>query len=142
MSNIEKALELARKYHSGQVDKAGKPYINHILRVAENCKTEKQKIVALLHDIIEDTEITKEDLYYFGFNQEVVEAVGILTKRSDILYDDYIRRIRNNELARQVKICDLKDNSDLSRLKRVTEQDIKRASKYRKALAFLVGKDS
>ena len=137
MSNYELALKIATEAHKGQVDKAGVPYINHPLIVASLVETEEEKIVALLHDTIEDTNITEQDLLNYGFSNKIVEAVKLLTHNKDVPYMDYVAKIKDNELARKVKIADLTHNSDLSRLKEITEKDKKRYEKYQKALLYL-----
>lgn len=137
MSKYELALKIATDAHKGQVDKAGVEYINHPLKVASLVYNEKEKIVALLHDTIEDTYITEQHLIDYGFSNEIIEAVKVLTHSKDVPYMDYIQKIKGNKLARKVKIADLTHNSDLSRLKEVTEKDIKRYEKYKKALIYL-----
>ncbi|MFG5918610.1 HD domain-containing protein [Sneathia vaginalis] len=137
MSNYELALKIATEAHKGQVDKAGVPYINHPLTVASLVDTEEEKIVALLHDTIEDTSITEQDLIDYGFPNEIVEAVKLLTHNKNVPYMDYVAKIKDNELARKVKIADLTHNSDLSRLKEITDKDKKRYEKYQKALLYL-----
>lgn len=137
MSNYELALKIATEAHKGQVDKAGVPYINHPLTVASLVDTEEEKIVALLHDTIEDTSITEQDLIDYGFPNEIVKAVKLLTHNKNVPYMDYVAKIKDNELARKVKIADLTHNSDLSRLKEITDKDKKRYKKYQKALLYL-----
>lgn len=137
MNKYELALKIATEAHKGQVDKAGIPYINHPLTVASLVDTEEEKIVALLHDTIEDTNITEQDLIDYGFPNEIVEAVKLLTHNKNVPYMDYVAKIKDNELARKVKIADLTHNSDLSRLKEITEKDKKRYEKYQKALLYL-----
>lgn len=137
MNKYELALKIATEAHKGQVDKAGVPYINHPLTVASLVDTEEEKIVALLHDTIEDTNITEQDLLNYGFSNKIVEAVKLLTHNKNVPYMDYIAKIKDNELARKVKIADLTHNSDLSRLKEITEKDKKRYEKYQKALLYL-----
>ncbi|WP_311678869.1 HD domain-containing protein [Sneathia vaginalis] len=137
MSNYELALKIATEAHKGQVDKAGVPYINHPLTVASLVETEEEKIVALLHDTIEDTNITEQDLLNYGFSNKIVEAVKLLTHNKDVPYMDYVAKIKDNELARKVKIADLTHNSDLSRLKEITDKDKKRYNKYQNALLYL-----
>lgn len=144
MNQLRKALELAYEKHSGQLDKAGKPYILHPLMVALNydyLEGENEKVVAILHDIIEDTDVTEQQLLDMGFNSEVVRSVSLLTKPNDMDYFDYIRRIKhsNSSIAHCVKVADLTENSDLSRLDNITEKDIKRKEKYQKALDILYG---
>lgn len=132
---LKKAIYLAEKAHQGQVDKGGQPYILHPKRVMERCKTEKEKIVAMLHDVIEDTEITAEDLRNEGFSAEVLEAVVCLTKKYGEDYMDYIERVCENKLAAKVKLADLTDNMDISRIPNPTEKDFIRLEKYKRAKA-------
>lgn len=113
---INKALKIATKAHDGQTDKGGQPYIFHPIRVALNCETEEEKIVALLHDVVEDTSVTLEDLKAEGFDDDIIKAVKCLTKRKGDDYEDYIVRVGRNLIARHVKIKDLEDNLDVSRL--------------------------
>lgn len=137
MNKYELALKIATEAHKGQVDKAGVPYINHPLTVASLVDTEEEKVVALLHDTIEDTNITEQDLLNYGFSNKIVEAVKLLTHNKNVPYMVYVAKIKDNELARKVKIADLTHNSDLSRLKEITEKDKKRYEKYQKALLYL-----
>ena len=133
----QQALAIAEDAHKGQVDKAGVDYIQHPLFVASLVEGELAKTVALLHDVVEDSDWTLEDLRKEGLPEEVVQAVGILTKKRNENYEEYILRVKQNPLARQVKLADLQHNSDLSRLANVTDRDRKRAEKYRQAIAFL-----
>ena len=133
----EKAYKIAKKAHLGQVDKAGEAYIKHPEKVASFVKTDEEKAVAYLHDVIEDTELTLEDLNEYGFSKEVIEAVDIITKKRGEDYQSYLNSVKNNKLARAVKLADLRHNSDLTRLTKVTEKDIKRKEKYQKAIDFL-----
>ena len=133
----QQALVIAKDAHKGQVDKAGVDYIQPPLFVASLVEGELAKTVALLHDVVEDSDWTLEDLRRKGLPEEVVQAVGILTKKRNEKYEEYILRVKQNPLARQVKLADLQHNSDLSRLTTVTEIDRKRAEKYRQAIAFL-----
>lgn len=133
----QQALAIAEDAHKGQVDKAGVDYIQHPLFVASLVEGELAKTVALLHDVVEDSDWTLEDLRKEGLLEEVVQAVGILTKKRNENYEEYILRVKQNPLARQVKLADLKHNSDLSRLANVTDRDRKRVAKYQKAIAFL-----
>lgn len=137
MSLYSKALEIAKEAHSDQYDKAGVDYIQHPLYVASLVSSEKEKAVALLHDVIEDSSVTKEDLLLSGIDMEVVEAVSILTKNSNDSYQSYLERVKGNELARTVKLADLTHNSDLSRLKEITRIDKARLNKYAKAIEYL-----
>lgn len=135
MLNI--ALKVASEYHTGQVDKAGRDYINHPIAVANLVDTENEKIVALLHDIIEDTDMTIEKLKCYGFSTDIILAIKTLTKDNECDYFKYLQNVKKNKLARIVKLADLKHNSDLTRLKTVTDEDLKRAEKYRKAIEYL-----
>ncbi|HVF84581.1 MAG TPA: HD domain-containing protein [Abditibacteriaceae bacterium] len=138
-ATLEDAIALARRAHLGQTDKAGKDYIEHPLRVMENCRSDNAKIAAILHDVVEDSDCSLDDLRQMNFAPEVVEAVALLTKTDGIEYSNYIAQIKNNALAREVKIADLRDNMDLSRIAQPTEKDFKRLEKYRGALAILEG---
>ncbi len=134
---LDRAIELAKQHHEGQTDKAGKPYIEHPLRVMNQVESEEEKIVAVLHDIVEDTNISLNDLRNEGFSEEVVSAVECLTKQDGENYDSYIERISFNPLAVKIKLADLEDNRDLTRLPEVTDKDLKRIEKYDKALKKL-----
>lgn len=135
---LERAKELATIVHEGQVDKAGHPYIAHPLRVADMCMTEEQKIVALLHDTIEDTALTPEHLTQLGFTKEVIEAVLSVTKREDEDYCSFVSRAKLNPIGRVVKLNDIKDNLDLTRLKSINETDLTRINKYIQAYHYLM----
>ena len=134
---LDRAIELAKQHHEGQTDKAGKPYIEHPLRVMNQVESEEEKIVAVLHDIVEDTDISLNDLRNEGFSEEVVSAVECLTKQDGENYDSYIERISFNPLAVKIKLADLEDNRDLTRLPQVTDKDLERLEKYDKALEKL-----
>ena len=134
---LDRAIELAKQHHEGQTDKAGKPYIEHPLRVMNQVESEEEKIVAVLHDIVEDTDISLDDLRNEGFSEEVVSAVECLTKQDGENYDSYIERISFNPLAVKIKLADLEDNRDLTRLPQVTDKDLERLEKYDKALEKL-----
>lgn len=139
MSNLQRAIEIATKAHAGQVDKAGKDYIEHPLRVMAMGITESEKIVGILHDVLEDTPITIEFLAKEGFSQEILDALLCVTKISNNEdYDHFITRVLTNPLAIKVKINDLIDNMDLTRLNKVTDKDLKRLQKYQRAYHRLV----
>ena len=121
---------LAAKGHMGQVDKGGHPYILHPTRVMLSCKTVEEKTVAMLHDLLEDTAYTEDDLWEEGFSAEVIEAVVCLTKTEGEEYADYVERVCQNKLAARVKLADLKDNMDLNRLPGLTPKDFQRLEKY------------
>lgn len=139
-NSFELALEIAIKAHKGQKDKAGKPYILHVLRVTMTVDTIEEKIVALLHDVIEDSDMTSVELEKHGFPEEIVTAVNILSKSNNISYENYISLIKENSLARTVKIADLKDNMNINRLDIISENDKLRTKKYSKALEILISK--
>ena len=134
---IDKAMFLASKYHLYQIDKMGKPYILHPMAVAEKQTIEAAKCVALLHDILEDTDIDVS-LLEQNFSKEVVTAVKLMTHADGVDYLDYVRALKDNQLARAVKLADLEHNSDLSRLKTVTDKDLQRLEKYKKAREILI----
>ena len=131
------AVKVATEAHKGQVDKGGKPYIGHPTAVAASVNEPDQKIVAYLHDVIEDTPITAEDLLNMGFSSKIVDSIKLLTKDKNVPYEEYLKKIRSDSCARAVKIADLKHNMDLNRIPNPTEKDYARLEKYKKALAFL-----
>lgn len=133
----QKALELAKRAHHGQTDKAGQAYINHPIAVAGVLTNAKEKTVALLHDVLEDSPYTAADLLQIGFPTDVVVAVQAITKRSGEKYEDYLARVKKNPLACVVKMADIRHNMDLSRLPTVTANDLERTEKYAKALIAL-----
>ena len=133
MGTLERAIELAVQNHKGQKDKAGKPYILHPLRLMMSVDTDEEKIVAVMHDIVEDTEISLDDLRKKGFSDEILSAIECVTKKDEENYDSFIERIAQNPLAIKVKLADLEDNMDLTRLSKVTEKDLERVEKYKLA---------
>ena len=137
MATLERAIALAAEAHAGQVDKAGAPYILHPLRLLLAVDTPEERIVAVLHDVVEDTPWTLEALRAEGFTQEVVDAVEALTKRAGESYEAFIDRVAANPLARRVKRADLTDNLDLRRLPVLTDADLARIARYQAALARL-----
>lgn len=140
MGTLERAIEIATEAHKGQFDKAGNDYIGHPLRVMQMGKTENEKIVGVLHDVIEDTDWTFEALAAEGFSEEVIAALRCVTKTSENEnYDDFIERVKKNPLAVAVKINDLTDNMDIRRLPYLSDKDVKRLKKYLKAYKRLVG---
>ena len=136
-SQSEKAYEIAKKAHLGQIDKVGEDYIKHPEKVASFVNSDEEKAVAYLHDVIEDTELTLEDLREYGFSEEVLKAVDVITKKKGQDYQTYLNSVKENKLARVVKLADLRHNSDLTRLINITEKDIERKEKYQKAIDFL-----
>ena len=140
MSTLQRAIEIATEAHRGQLDKAGRDYIGHPLRVMEMGKTENEKIVGVLHDVIEDSDWTFEKLAEEGFSDEVIAALKCVTKTSENEnYDDFIDRVKKNPLAAAVKINDLTDNMDIRRLPYLSDKDVKRLKKYLKAYKRLTG---
>ena len=132
-----KAIKLAYEAHQGQYDKSGLPYIFHPFHLAEQMDTEETVTAALLHDVMEDTDITLEELQKMGFPDSVTDALSLLTHDPSMPYLEYVKRLKNNPIARSVKLADLIHNSDLSRLSVVTEEDLERVEKYRQALNLL-----
>lgn len=132
-----KAMNIAYKAHHGQLDHCGVPYIFHPLRLAEQMTTEHACCAALLHDTVEDTDLTLDDLRAAGMPPAVVFAVQLLTHDPSVDYFDYVRNIKPNAIAKAVKLADLAHNSDLSRLDRVAFEDIERNRKYAEAKAIL-----
>jgi (p)ppGpp synthase/HD superfamily hydrolase len=139
MATLTKAIHLAATHHEGQMDKGGNPYLFHPLRLMMNAFTEEEQIVAVLHDTIEETSLTLEDLQTEGFSEKVVAAVDSLSRRKKESYEDFILRIKESPLARRIKVLDLQDNMNLTRTKKPTDKDRKRLEKYSSALDTLLG---
>jgi hypothetical protein len=143
MAPIEKALQIAARAHEGQTDKEGQPYILHPLRVMNAVESEAEKVVAILHDVIEDTSVTAEDLRSEGFDEVVLTALDCVTHRQDEPYADYVVRCKGDQIGRRVKLADLEDNARLSRAllrpDRI-EPDVARLRKYLLAYKFLTDK--
>ena len=133
----KKALKLCFEAHKEQTDKSGMPYVFHPFHLAEQMKTEETTIVALLHDLVEDTEYTIEDLSNMGFYKSVTDAIALMTHADGVDYMDYVRMIKENPIAKAVKLADLNHNSDLTRLDVIDEKAIKRREKYLKAITLL-----
>lgn len=134
-----KALLTAYQAHLGQTDRSGLPYIFHPFHLAEQMDDEVSTAAALLHDVVEDTNLTLEDLAQAGFSPEVLEVVDLLTHDPAVSYMDYIQRIvhSQNPIAKKIKLADLKHNSDLSRLDTISPKDQERLQKYRQAAQML-----
>ena len=137
MSTLEQAIAIAAAAHSGAKDKAGEPYILHPLRVMLAMTATSERIVAVLHDVIEDSEWTLAALAERGFSSDVLTALDALTRKPEEAYEAFIQRAGSNSIARRVKIADLRDNLDRKRLPEVTGSDRARLAKYRRALAAL-----
>lgn len=141
MSTLEQAIALAAQTHAGQKDKAGQPYILHLLRVMMEVDTDEEQIVAVLHDILEDTDVKVSDLYRMNFTDEIVQAVITLTRNEKEDYFDFIDRVSKNDLARKVKMVDLRDNMNWDRIQNPTKKDVERMQKYQKAYYMLKTKE-
>ena len=133
----KKALKLCFEAHKEQVDKSGLPYVFHPFHLAEQMRTEETTVVALLHDVIEDTFYTREDLEKMGFSEAVLAALTLLTHEEGVDYMDYVRAIKENPIARAVKLADLEHNSDLTRMDAVDGKTLARREKYLRAKALL-----
>ncbi|AYB37581.1 bifunctional (p)ppGpp synthetase/guanosine-3',5'-bis(diphosphate) 3'-pyrophosphohydrolase [Brevibacillus laterosporus] len=138
MGTLEKAIVIAIKAHAGQVDKGGNPYILHPLKVMLKMSTEEEMIVAVLHDVIEDTKVNAHDLIRAGFTESVIDAVIALTRQDGETYVDFIKRAKCNPIARKVKMEDIEDNCDLTRISNPTDQDYSRIKRYKKAIQELM----
>lgn len=135
--NTERAMKIAYLKHNGAVDKGGVPYIFHPIMVAERMDDEDSTIVALLHDVVEDTDVTIDDIIAMGFNKNVVDALSLLTHNKDESYMDYIEKIGTNPIATKVKLSDLAHNSDFSRIRNNPELVNKLQIKYDLAKSYL-----
>ena len=136
--DIERAIQIAVDAHAGVKDKGGKAYILHPISVMMRCETDEEKTVAILHDVVEDTDWTFEALQEEGFSEKIIEALKTVTKHSDDEdYDEFVQRSLKNEIGRKVKIADLRENLDVTRIGELTDKDIKRINKYKRALSVL-----
>ena len=136
--NLERAIEIAQEAHKGVKDKGGHDYINHPIRVMHAMSNDQEKIVAILHDVVEDSDWTFERLKEEGFEDSVIESLRCVTKYSEEEdYQEFIKRAATNKIATKVKMADIEDNLDLSRLGTLTEKDLIRIEKYKKALKYL-----
>ena len=134
----KKAMKISFEAHKNQTDKNGIPYIFHPIHLAEQMTDENAICVALLHDVVEDTSITFEQLESEGFSKDIIDAIKLLTHDDSIPYMDYVKEIKTNSIATTVKLADLKHNSDLTRLDVVDEKALKRAEKYKQAIELLL----
>ena len=130
MPTLEDAILLAAQAHRGQVEKAGQPYILHLLRVMLRVETAEEQIVAVLHDLVEDTSSTLDDLRALGYSEAIVQALDGLTRRSTETYEEFVSRAIANPLARRVKLADLEDNMDVRRLPTLGGKDLERLNRY------------
>ena len=134
---LERAIAIAATAHAGQVDKGGAPYILHPLKVMLRMTTLEERIVAVLHDVVEDCEISLDDLRKEGFSEVVLSAIESVTKVPGESYEDFVERAAQNPIGRVVKLADLEENSDLSRIASPSWDDLERVEKYRRAIARL-----
>jgi len=134
---LERAIAIAEKQHVGQVDKAGRPYMEHPLRVMKAMSNDAERIVAILHDVIEDTDLTLDQLAAEGFPGYILEALDSVTRRDGETYEAFVARAARNPIGRRVKYADLQDNADLARIAAPTAADIARTEKYHRAMAQL-----
>jgi (p)ppGpp synthase/HD superfamily hydrolase len=139
MATVEDAVSIAALAHRGQKDKAGAPYLLHPLRMMLRMDTEAAMMAAVLHDVVEDTEWTLERLREAGFSDEVLEAVDCLTHRAGESYEEFVKRVRTNPIARQVKIADLEDNMNVRRMNQLGPKELERMEKYHRAWRVLTG---
>ena len=133
----KRAMKLCYEAHKDQVDKSGIPYVFHPIHLAEQMLDEDTTVVALLHDVVEDTEYTLVDLIQRGFSPKVIDALKLMTHNDSVPYLDYVENLKQNPIARTVKLADLRHNSDLTRLKEVDEKALERVQKYKKAIQIL-----
>ncbi|MHC3823328.1 MULTISPECIES: HD domain-containing protein [Pseudomonas] len=134
---LERAIAIAATAHAGQVDKGGAPYILHPLKVMLRMSTLEERIVAVLHDVVEDCAISLDDLRKEGFSEEVLSAIESVTKVPGESYEDFVERAAQNPIGRVVKLADLEENSDLSRIASPSWEDLERVEKYRRAIGRL-----
>ena len=134
---LERAIAIAATAHAGQVDKGGAPYILHPLKVMLRMSTQEERIVAVLHDVVEDCGISLDDLRKEGFSEEVLSAIESVTKVPGETYEDFVDRAAQNSIGRKVKLADLEENSDLSRIASPSWEDLERIEKYRRAISRL-----
>jgi (p)ppGpp synthase/HD superfamily hydrolase len=133
MATLERAIQIAVEAHRGQTDRVGVPYVAHLFSVMDRGKTLDEKIVGVLHDLVEDTSWTLDDLRAEGFSENIIEAIRCISKITDDEdYEEYIERVKSNALAIKVKLNDLLDNMNILRYEQLTERDLKRLNKYLK----------
>jgi (p)ppGpp synthase/HD superfamily hydrolase len=137
MSSLERAIAIAATAHAGQVDKGGAPYILHPLRVMLRLETTDERIAGVLHDVVEDCGWSIDDLRAEGFSPAVLRAIDSVTRRDGEGYDAFVARSAADPIGRRVKVADLQDNSDLSRISSPTDRDRARVARYERALRFL-----
>ena len=134
---LSKAIGIATNAFQGVIDAKGNPYIDHAMRVMSKMDTEEEKIIAVLHDVVEDTEMTLHELQEAGFSRTVLDTIGMLTKKPDMKYFDYIEDIHSSELASKIKIAETEDNQDIMRVRKMSFQTYTTAERVKKTLAIL-----
>lgn len=137
MPTLEDAIQLALQAHARQLDKSGSVYILHPLRVMFAVEGDMARMVAILHDVVEDSDYTFDDLRQMGYGEDVLEALDCLTRRADETYEAFVERASKNPIAKQVKLADIEDNLDVRRLRDITDKDYQRLKRYRKAWEYL-----
>ena len=137
---LERAIEIAARTHAGQLDKGGAPYILHPLRVMLRVAPGVQQIVAVLHDVVEDSAVTFEDLEREGFSAEVISGLRAVTKVEGESYEDFVARVALDPVGKAVKLADLMENSDLSRIAEPSQKDLERVAKYGRAIQYLMAR--
>jgi (p)ppGpp synthase/HD superfamily hydrolase len=137
MSTLENAISIAIEAHRGEVDQSGVPYILHPLRLMMQMDTEEEMIVAVLHDVVEDGNVNISMLRDQGFTQHILDAIVSVTRKENESYEDFIERVSSNALGRKIKCADLMDNLNISRLRKLTDRDLNRITKYHQALMLL-----
>lgn len=135
---LQKAIQIATKAHAAQKDKAGQPYALHLFAVMEKGKTIEEKIVGIMHDLVEDTPWTLEDVRKEGFSEKIIQALDAITQKEGEPYADYLQRVKKNKIALKVKINDLENNMDIRRLQEISERDRLRLNKYLKVYRELI----
>ena len=133
MATVERAVQIAAQAHQGQRDKAGAPYLLHPLRMMLRMESEAAMMAAVLHDVVEDSDWTLDQLRAEGFSEEVLQAVECLTHQAGESYDEFVTRVQSNAIARQVKLADLEDNMNIRRMAEITPKDLARLEKYHRA---------
>ena len=136
----KKALLISFNAHKDQVDKSNLPYVYHPFHVAEQMTDETSTIVALLHDVVEDTDVTMTDIENYGFSKEIIDALKCMTHEESVDYYDYIKIVATNPIAIKVKLADIEHNMDTNRLNEITKKDLERVEKYKKCYKYLVEK--
>ncbi len=137
MSTLRHAVALAARAHQGQVDKGGAAYILHPLRVMQKLNSTEEQIAGVLHDVVEDSHWTIDQLRAEGFSEPVLQAIDAVTRRPDEDYEDFILRAAADPIGSRVKVADLEDNMDLSRIRKPTARDRERLGRYERAISFI-----